>query len=124
MTDIVKIELLSDSTVVQTASSRFGGGGLVGITIYSVGFDLSFSKPTVEYPPEYIDEDLYFQLSTSAAGDGQPEYVPSKAPLLDENGIKAYYLGSSYNDFPRERQPRIQFDFFANEILNAISLLD
>ncbi len=67
-------------------------------TIYSVGFDLSFSKPTVEYPPEYIDEDLYFQLSTSAAGDGQPEYVPSKAPLLDENGIKAYYLGSSYND--------------------------
>jgi len=77
-------------------------------TIYSVGFDLSFSKPTDEYPPEYIDENVYFQLSTSAASEGQQEYVPSEPPLFDENGIKAYYLGSSYNA-PADDDPYYEY---------------
>lgn len=36
MDDIVKIELLSDSSIVQTASSKFGGGGLIGVVVPAV----------------------------------------------------------------------------------------
>lgn len=39
----------------------------------------------------------YIKLSTSTADYVQPEYNTSDVPILDENGIRAYYLGSEYD---------------------------
>ncbi len=41
MKDVVRVEMLNDSTVVQSAASKFGGGGLLGVVVPGVaGFEI------------------------------------------------------------------------------------
>ncbi len=107
MVNGIMIEMWNSDYIVSTgetldATMELDYDNLIESNIRTVS-SVCFVMGIMELNPKTYEktsiDTKYIRLSTSAADYVQPEYTPSGTPVLDENGITAYYLGSEYDGY-------------------------